>query len=219
LAHQGTLFLDEVGEIPLELQSKLLRAVQEQEFERLGSNRTIHVDVRIVAATNRELKAMVDDGKFRSDLYYRLHVFPIQVPPLRERREDIPSLVRHFIQRYASRMNRVIDSIPSVAIEALTRYDWPGNIRELQNVMERSVILTQGKTLTIAMPEILSHNGTAQRDVSEMMLNAERKRILHALKQSKGVVGGLNGAAASLGLKRTTLQSRIKKLNINRVYH
>jgi formate hydrogenlyase transcriptional activator len=218
LAHQGTLFLDEVGEIPLELQSKLLRAVQEQEFERLGSNRTIHVDVRIIAATNRDLKAMVDDGKFRSDLYYRLHVFPIQVPPLRERREDIPSLVRHFIQRFASRMNRAIDSIPSAAIEALTRYDWPGNIRELQNVMERSVILTQGKTLTIAMPEILSHNGTTHRDASEMMLNAERESILRALKQSNGVVGGPNGAAASLGLKRTTLQSRIKKLNINRAY-
>ena len=219
LAHQGTLFLDEVGEIPLELQSKLLRAVQEQEFERLGSNRTIRVDVRIIAATNRELKAMVDDGKFRSDLYYRLHVFPIQVPPLRDRREDIPPLVRHFIQRYASRMNRAIDSIPSAAIEALTRYDWPGNIRELQNVMERSVILTQGKTLTITMPEILSHNGTAQRNGSEMMLNAERERILRALKQSKGIVGGPNGAAASLGLKRTTLQSRIRKLNISRIYN
>jgi formate hydrogenlyase transcriptional activator len=219
LAHQGTLFLDEVGEIPLELQSKLLRAVQEQEFERLGSNRTIRVDVRIIAATNRDLKAMVDDGKFRSDLYYRLHVFPILVPPLRERREDIPPLVRHFIQRYASRMNRVIDSIPIAAIEALTRYDWPGNIRELQNVIERSVILTQGPTLTIAMPEILSGNGTAQRSGSEIMLNAERERILRALKQSKGVVGGPKGAAARLGLKRTTLQSRIGKLNISRIYN
>jgi formate hydrogenlyase transcriptional activator len=218
LAHQGTLFLDEVGEIPLELQSKLLRAVQEQEFERLGSNRTIRVDVRIIAATNRDLKAMVDDGKFRSDLYYRLHVFPIQVPPLRERREDIPPLVRHFIQRYASRMNRAIDSIPAAAIEALTRYDWPGNIRELQNVIERSVILTQGRTLTIAMPEILSPNGTAQQNGLEMM-NAERERILRALKQSNGVVGGPNGAAARLGLKRTTLQSRIRKLNISRVYN
>jgi formate hydrogenlyase transcriptional activator len=219
LAHQGTLFLDEVGEIPLELQSKLLRAVQEQEFERLGNNRTIRVNVRIIAATNRDLKAMVDDGKFRSDLYYRLHVFPIHVPPLRERREDIPPLVRHFIQRYASRMNRVIDSIPTAAIEALTRYDWPGNIRELQNVIERSVILTQGKTLTIAMPEILSGNGIAQRNDSEMMLNAERERILRALKQSKGVVGGPDGAAARLGLRRTTLQSRIRKLNISRAYN
>jgi formate hydrogenlyase transcriptional activator len=219
LAHQGTLFLDEVGEIPLELQSKLLRAVQEQEFERLGSNRTIRVDVRIIAATNRDLKAMVDDGKFRNDLYYRLHVFPIQVPPLRERRQDIPPLVRHFIQRYASRMNRVIDSIPSGAIEALMGYDWPGNIRELQNVIERSVILTEGKTLTVAMPEILSHNGTAQQNGSEMMLNAERERILRALRQSKGVVGGPNGAAARLGLKRTTLQYRVKKLNISRDYN
>jgi formate hydrogenlyase transcriptional activator len=219
LAHQGTLFLDEVGEIPLELQSKLLRAVQEQEFERLGSNRTIRVDVRIIAATNRELKAMVDEGKFRSDLYYRLHVFPIQVPPLRERREDIPNLVRHFIQRYASRMNRVIDSIPSAAIEALTRYDWPGNIRELQNVIERSVILTQGKTLTIAMPEILSRKSAGPENGSEMILNAERERILRALKQSNGVVGGPKGAAARLGLRRTTLQSRIRKLNISRVFN
>jgi formate hydrogenlyase transcriptional activator len=219
LANHGTLFLDEVGEIPLELQSKLLRAVQEQEFERLGSNRTIHVDVRIIAATNRDLKAMTDDGKFRSDLYYRLHVFPIQVPPLRERREDIPSLIRHFIQSYSSRMNRAIDSIPSTAIEALTRYDWPGNIRELQNVIERSVILTQGKVLTIAMPELLSRNPTVQHNGSEMMLTAERERILRALKRSKGVVGGPNGAAARLGLKRTTLQSRMRKLNIGRTYN
>jgi formate hydrogenlyase transcriptional activator len=208
-----------VGEIPLELQSKLLRAVQEQEFEKLGSNRTIRVDVRIIAATNRDLKAMIEDGKFRSDLYYRLHVFPVQMPPLRERREDIPSLVRHFIQRYSSRMNRAIDSIPSGAIEALTRYDWPGNIRELQNVIERSVILTQGKVLAIAMPEILSPNGTAQDNGPEMMLSAEREKILRALKRSKGVVGGPNGAAASLGLKRTTLQSRMRKLNINRIYN
>jgi formate hydrogenlyase transcriptional activator len=219
LANHGTLFLDEVGEIPLELQSKLLRAVQEQEFERLGSNRTIHVDVRIIAATNRDLKAMTDDGKFRSDLYYRLHVFPIQVPPLRERREDIPSLIRHFIQSYSSRMNRAIDSIPSTAIEALTRYDWPGNIRELQNVIERSVILTQGKVLTIAMPELLSRNPTVQHNGSGMMLTAERERILRALKRSKGVVGGPNGAAARLGLKRTTLQSRMRKLNIGRTYN
>jgi formate hydrogenlyase transcriptional activator len=219
LANQGTLFLDEVGEIPLELQSKLLRAVQEQEFEKLGSNRTIRVDVRIIAATNRDLKAMIEDGKFRSDLYYRLHVFPVQMPPLRERREDIPSLVRHFIQRYSSRMNRAIDSIPPGAIEALTRYDWPGNIRELQNVIERSVILTQGKVLAIAMPEILSPNGTAQDNGPEMMLSAEREKILRALKRSKGVVGGPNGAAASLGLKRTTLQSRMRKLNINRIYN
>ena len=219
LAHQGTLFLDEVGEIPLELQSKLLRAVQEQEFERLGSNRTIRVDVRLIAATNRDLKAMVDEHKFRSDLYYRLHVFPIRVPSLRERREDIPRLVRYFSERYASRMNRAIDSIASADIEALTRYVWPGNIRELQNVIERSVILTQGNVLTIAMPECQTTPGTAGGRDSDMAPSMGRQRILQALKEAKGIVGGPNGAAASLGMKRTTLQSRMRKLKIDREYY
>jgi len=219
LAHQGTLFLDEVGEIPLELQSKLLRAVQEQEFERLGSNRTIRVDVRLIAATNRDLKAMVDEHKFRSDLYYRLHVFPIRVPSLRERREDIPLLVRYFSERYASRMNRHIDSIPSADIEALTRYDWPGNIRELQNVIERSVILTQGRILTIAMPEVPATTGISEGRGAEMALAIERQRILRALKEAKGVLGGPKGAAACLGFKRTTLQARMKKLKIGREYN
>ena len=153
LAHHGTLFLDEIGEIPLELQPKLLRALQEQEFERLGGNRTLHVDVRIVAATNRNLRQMVDEGKFRDDLYYRLHVFPLRVPPLRERREDIPLLIRFFAQRYARRLNRAIEEIPSGALEALTRYNWPGNIRELQHLVERSVILSPGRVLQIAVPD------------------------------------------------------------------
>lgn len=219
LAHQGTLFLDEVGEIPLELQPKLLRAIQEQEFERLGGSRTIRVDVRLIAATNRDLKAMVEHGRFREDLYYRLHVFPIHVPPLRERRQDIPLLVRHFTQKYAQRMNKRIESIPASTIEFLTRYHWPGNIRELQNVIERSVILTRGPVLQVAMPEITAfmEGGTGPR--VSMDTGAEREQILKALKDSGGKIGGPNGAAARLGLKRTTLQSRMKKLGIRREYY
>jgi len=218
LAHQGTLFLDEVGEIPLELQAKLLRVIQEQEFERLGSNRTIRVDVRLIAATNRDLKAMVEENKFRGDLYYRLHVFPIDVPALRDRKEDIPLLMRYFTQKYARRMGRQIDSIPAAAIEVLTRYDWPGNIRELQNLIERSVILTQGSVLKIAMPEMSSSGDAALRRRFGMAPAAERQRILRALDECGGVVGGPHGAAARLGLKRTTLQSRMKKLGIVRQY-
>jgi formate hydrogenlyase transcriptional activator len=219
LADHGTLFLDEVGEIPLELQSKLLRAIQEQEFERLGSNRTIHADIRIIAATNRDLKAMVEEGKFRSDLYYRLHVFPIEAPPLRDRKSDIPLLIRYFTQKYAQRMNRHIESIPTAAIKALTEYDWPGNIRELQNLVERSVILTNGSVLQVAMPE--SRTATQAMPVrgSELSSPGEREKILCALKEAKGVVGGPNGAAVRLGMKRTTLQSKLKKLNIGRDYH
>jgi formate hydrogenlyase transcriptional activator len=217
LAHQGTLFLDEVGEIPLELQSKLLRAIQEQELERLGGNRTIRVDVRFIAATNRNLKQMVDEGKFRGDLYYRLHVFPLTVPPLRERKEDIPLLIRYFTQKHAKRMSRPIESIPSAAIEALTHYEWPGNIRELQNVIERSVILSPGRVLQIALPETARSSfpslGTPRFEES-----AERERILRVLRESDGKVSGPNGAAARLGLRRTTLQSRMKKLNIEHQY-
>jgi formate hydrogenlyase transcriptional activator len=219
LADHGTLFLDEVGEIPLELQSKLLRAIQEQEFERLGSNRTIRVDIRVVAATNRDLKAMVAEGKFRSDLYYRLHVFPIEAPPLRDRRSDIPLLIRYFTQKYAQRMNRHIKSIPKAAINALTGYDWPGNIRELQNLIERSVILTQGSLLQVAMPESQTSTEAMPARRPALSSSREREKILLALKQTSGVVGGENGAAARLGLRRTTLQSRMKKLNIGRDYH
>ncbi|MGA1996003.1 MAG: sigma 54-interacting transcriptional regulator, partial [Bryobacteraceae bacterium] len=217
LAHQGTLFLDEIGEIPLELQSKLLRAIQEQELERLGGNRTIKVDARLIAATNRNLKQMVDEGKFRSDLYYRLHVFPLTVPPLRERREDIPLLIRYFTQKHARRMNRPIQSIPTAAIEALTNYEWPGNIRELQNLIERSVILSSGSVLQLAVPEITKPVSPSFRR-PRLEETAERERILRALSESDGKVAGPNGAAARLGLRRTTLQSRMKKLNIERQY-
>ncbi len=219
LAHHGTLFLDEIGEMPLELQPKLLRAIQDQEIERVGGSRTIRVDVRFVVATNRDLKAMVDEGRFRADLYYRLHVFPLNVPPLRERREDVPLLTRYFVQKYAQRMKRPIDTIPSAAMDALTRYDWPGNIRELQNVIERSVILTQGSVLRIALPENpVAASGAPAARASASALAGERERILRALKECHGTVGGPDGAAARLGLRRTTLQSRMKKLKISRQY-
>ena len=217
LAHQGTLFLDEIGEIPLELQPKLLRALQEQDFERLGGTRTTHVDVRIIAATNRNLRQMVAEGKFRGDLYYRLHIFPLTAPPLRERREDIPLLIRFFTQRYARKMNRVIEEVPAVALEALTRYSWPGNIRELQNLVERSVILSPGPVLHIAVPDAVPDPGSVRWTLPVSKdENPERERILDALRVSSGVVGGPEGAAATMGLRRTTLQSRMKKLGIAR---
>ena len=219
-AHGGRLFLDEIGEMPLNLQTKLLRVLQEQEFERVGGNRTIRVEVRIVAATNRDLKTMVDENKFRADVYDRLAVFPLNVPPLRKRREDIPLLTRYFVQKHARRMDRNIESIPTHGLEALTNYDWPGNIRELQNVIERSVVLSKGPELQVAMPEtigrsapIVLHGRTS--NVTEI---SERARILQALKEANGMVGGTNGAAARLGLKRTTLQSRMRKYNVARQY-
>ena len=220
LAHQGTLFLDEIGEMPLELQPKLLRAIQDQEFERVGGSRTIRTDARLVAATNRDLKAMVDDNQFRADLYYRLNVFPLHVPPLRERREDVPLLTRYFVQKHAQRMGRVIDTIPTSVLDALTNYDWPGNIRELQNVLERSVILTSGTALQVPMHELIGKaapvagHGTSSIEPSL----GERERILKALEEARGKVGGPNGAAARLGLKRTTFQSRMRKLNIARQF-
>jgi formate hydrogenlyase transcriptional activator len=214
------LFLDEIGELPLELQPKLLRAIQDQEFERVGGTRTIRTDVRFVAATNRDLKAMVDENQFRADLYYRLHVFPLSVPPLRERREDIPLLTRYFVQKHAQRMGRAIDEIPTSAMEALTRYDWPGNIRELQNVLERSVILTHGNTLQIAMSDLgqTSRSSVPSSSGSKVSQATERQAIIRALEDAKGQVGGPDGAAARLGMKRTTLQSRMRKLNIARQY-
>jgi formate hydrogenlyase transcriptional activator len=220
LAHKGTLFLDEIGEMPLELQPKLLRAIQDQEFERVGGNRTIRTDVRFVAATNRDLKAMVDEKEFRADLYYRLHVFPLSVPPLRERREDIPLLTRYFVQKHAQRMGRAIDNIPASAMEALTRYDWPGNIRELQNVLERSVILTHENTLQIAMSDLGQTSGSSVLSPrgSKASHATERQAIIKALEDANGQVGGPDGAAARLGMKRTTLQSRMRKLNIARQY-
>jgi formate hydrogenlyase transcriptional activator len=220
LAHGGTLFLDEIGEMPLELQPKLLRAIQDQEFERVGGNRTIRTDARLVAATNRHLKAMVEEGKFRADLYYRLHVFPLHVPPLRERREDIPLLARYFVQKHAQRMGRDIDTIPTSVLDALTSYDWPGNIRELQNVLERSVILTNGSALQVPMHELAGKAApvTWHGPSPAGPHNSERTRILKALEEAKGLVGGPDGAAARLGLKRTTLQSRMRKYNISRQF-
>lgn len=215
LAHNGTIFLDEVGEIPLELQSKLLRVLQEQEFERLGGTRTIRVNARLVAATNRDLAQMVADRQFRSDLYYRLNVFPLAVPPLRERREDIPLLVRYFAQEFARRMNKRIETIPSETIAALVRYDWPGNVRELENLIERAVILTQGSILHVPLSELKVQSENRSLPVSTLEA-AERDHILRVLKAANWVISGPAGAAARLGMKRTTLQSKMRKLNITR---
>jgi formate hydrogenlyase transcriptional activator len=226
LAHRGTIFLDEVGEIPLELQPKLLRVLQEREFERLGSTRTLRTDARLIAATNRELKAMVADQKFRSDLYYRLNVFPIRVPALRERPEDILLLVRHFVQDFSRRNNRVIDTIPSETMEAFVRYHWPGNIRELQNVIERAVIISKGPVLNVPLGELEADSDTKVtpdvkhvRSVNHESLqnrldDAERAEIVRALEAANGIVAGPDGAAARLGMKRSTLQLRMQKYGI-----
>jgi DNA-binding NtrC family response regulator len=214
LAHGGTLFLDEIGDIPLELQPKLLRVLQEQEFERLGGTRTIRVDVRLVAATNRDLEAMVEAGEFRSDLYYRLNVFPIPIPPLRERRRDIPDLVRHFTRRLAERMNKQIDTIPAETLTALCAYSWPGNVRELENVIERAVILTSGPVLQVPMFDLATR--TAPALIHATLEETEREAIRRALEEARWKIGGPAGAAARLGMKRTTLQSRIRKLGIER---
>jgi formate hydrogenlyase transcriptional activator len=216
LANGGTLFLDEIGDVPLELQSKLLRILQEQEFERLGSTRTIRVDVRLIAATNRDLRQMVADREFRSDLYYRLNVFPIVVPPLRERAEDIPALVRHFASKYARRMKKTLESIPSDAMEALTRYAWPGNIRELENFIERAVILSPGPTLQIPLAELKQSEHASSATQSMSLTAAEAAHIQRVLKETHGVIGGPSGAAERLGMKRTTLHAKIKKLGIIR---
>jgi formate hydrogenlyase transcriptional activator len=219
LAHRGTLFLDEVGDIPLELQPKLLRVLQEHEFERLGSARTIRVDVRLVAATNVDLTQKVADNQFRADLYYRLNVFPLTIPPLRERREDIPLLVRYFAQKYARRMKRPIETIPVKAMTALTEYHWPGNVRELENFVERSVILSRGTELQVPLAELKQRtklSPLAPADGFTTLENAERTHIVRALGEANWVIGGPAGAAARLGMKRTTLQSRMIKLGITR---
>jgi len=212
LANHGTIFLDEVGEIPIELQSKLLRVLQEREFERLGSSRTIRTDARLVAATNRDLGQLVEQRLFRADLYYRLNVFPMTAPPLRERRDDIPLLVRYFVQQYARRMNRRITSIPTEAMNALARYHWPGNIRELQNFIERAVILSTGSTLHVPVREL--KGGPVGASVVTLEA-AEREAIQRALHDAGGKVGGEAGAAAKLGMKRTTLQAKMRKLGID----
>ena len=241
LADQGTLFLDEVGDVPPEIQPKLLRALQEREFERLGSTRTKKANIRLVAATNRDLEGMIAAREFRSDLYYRLNVFPIRIPPLRERREDIPLLVNYFVQRYAQQMQKRIETIPATAMKKLTECDWPGNIRELQNFIERAVILTRGRSLEAPLAELRRvrlHEPTqtlppqgkeeiarivketldalnGKKNVADEHANKQREEIVRTLTESKGRVGGADGAAARLGLNRTTLLSRIKKLGID----
>jgi DNA-binding NtrC family response regulator len=217
LADGGTVFLDEVGDIPIELQPKLLRVLQEREFERLGSTRTLRTDARLIAATNRELRKMVEQRKFREDLFYRLNVFPINVPALRERSEDIPLLVNHFVQRFARRMNRTIETIPAETMAALTRYPWPGNIRELQNLIERAVILSHGPVLQIPLRD-LDNRIALRRDngTDQTLEEAQRAHILAILNETRWVLGGARGAAARLGINRSTLQFRLKKLGIVR---
>jgi formate hydrogenlyase transcriptional activator len=213
LADQGTLFLDEVGDIPLEVQPKLLRALQEREFERLGSTRTKSVDVRMVAATNRDLETMVAEKQFRGDLYYRLNVIPIRIPPLRERPEDIPLLVRYFAQKYARRMQKRIESISAASMRNLARWHWPGNVRELENLVERAVVLSRGEKLEISVPELAAGNmSTAPAGLDKF---DRQDRIVRILKETKGRVGGPDGAAARMGLKRTTLITRMKRLGID----
>jgi formate hydrogenlyase transcriptional activator len=215
LADGGTLFLDEVGDIPLELQSKLLRVLQEQEFERLGGTRTIKVNVRLLAATNRDLARMVAEKEFRSDLYYRLNVFPLTLPALRDRREDIPSLVRYFAQKFARRMKKTIDTISAEAMSALAEYSWPGNVRELENVIERATILSQGGELQLSLDRMASKANLESHPV-ETLESAERAHIMRALQAAHWIIGGPQGAAAKLGMKRTTLQSKMQKLSIVR---
>jgi formate hydrogenlyase transcriptional activator len=228
VADGGTIFLDEIGEIPLELQTKLLRVLQEREFERLGSSRTLRTDARLIAATNRDLEAMVAEQKFRSDLFFRLNVFPVHVPPLRERQGDIPLLVRHFTQQFSRRMNKVMETIPSAAMDALCRYHWPGNIRELQNVIERAVIISAGPVLSVDVADLkfpkvshseeraLATNSATNGALHHVLEETERQQILQTLKQCNWVVAGANGAAARLGMNRSTLQVRIRKLGISR---
>ena len=218
-AHKGTLFLDEVGDIPLGLQPKLLRLLQEQEFERLGSTRTHRADVRIVAATNRDLEQMVEENQFRNDLYYRLNVFPLRLPPLRDRREDIIPLVNHFVDKFSRRMGRTIEHIPTATLQALSSHDWPGNVRELQNVIERAVILATDGVLHNPLPAARQHNSptpSAPTTLQNLLDWEERKLILGALKAANWVVGGADGAAARLGLKRTGLVYKMRRLGISR---
>ena len=236
LADQGTLFLDEVGDIPVEIQPKLLRALQEREFERLGSTHTRKVNVRLVAATNRDLEKMVANREFRSDLYYRLNVFPIRIPPLRDRREDIPPLVGYFVQKFAKEMQKRIEAVPSAVMKGLTAWDWPGNIRELENFIERAVLLTSGKSLEAPVGELrhakaaiaphadvhelkqvaeeAAHSGSNKTSVADEYARKQRDEIVGALTACRGRVGGADGAAARLGINRTTLLSRMKKFGI-----
>jgi formate hydrogenlyase transcriptional activator len=214
LADKGTLFLDEVGDIPLELQPKLLRVLQDQEFERLGGVRTIRVNIRLIAATNRDLAKSVAAREFRSDLYYRLHVFPVHMPPLRERAKDVELLVRYFVQKFSRRMNKQIETIPTETMSALTRWEWPGTVRELENFIERSVILSEGTILNVPLSELRAAYQGIRHDTT--LENLKREHILRVLRETGGVISGLRGAAARLGMKRTTLQSRMQKMGITR---
>ena len=216
LADRGTLFLDELGDITLDLQPKILRALQEHEFERLGSTRTIHVDVRVIAATHRDLPAMIREGKFREDLFYRVNVFPIEVPPLRERPEDIPLLVNHFVSKVSRRMGKAIKSIPSQTMKTLVNAPWPGNVRQLENFIERCVILTQGDQLVGPLHELTRSAPPCRATPVSSFHDAERQAIIDALKAASGRVAGETGAAGRLGLKRTTLQNKMRRLNISR---
>ena len=216
LANRGTVFLDEIGELPLEVQPKLLRVLQEREFERLGSARTLRTDARLIAATNRELAGLVDAQRFRADLFYRVNVFPVHVPPLRERPEDIPLLVGHFVQQFARRMGKTIATIPSATMQGLLQYPWPGNIRELQNVLERAVILSPGPVLQVPLTDLTPHSTPARSTPDDTLAAAERKHILAVLEETEWVLGGPHGAAARLGLKRSTLQFRLRKLGLTR---
>jgi formate hydrogenlyase transcriptional activator len=212
-AHRGTLFLDEIGDLPLEVQPKILRVIQERQFERLGGAATIHSDVRVICATHQNLVEMVNESQFRADLFYRLSVFPIDLPPLRERSDDIRLLVHHFAMDYAARMRKRITAISEEFMTSLVRHSWPGNVRELQNFIERSVILSTGAVLTGSLPEV---TGTLKLSAAVTLEQAERSHILHTLEQTEGVVGGRDGAAARLGLPRTTLISKMRRLRINR---
>jgi formate hydrogenlyase transcriptional activator len=216
LAHRGTLFLDEIGDLSLDLQPKLLRALEEQEFERVGSAQTIHVDVRIIAATNQNLGQMVKERRFRADLYYRLNVFPILLPPLRDRVQDIPQLVRHFVQMFAERMNKPIDRIPESTMQALCRHTWPGNIRELRNMMERAVLMTEGGLLIPPVAELPHLVPDGVQEANRTLAEMERAHITETLQKTNWIVGGRMGAAARLGLPRTTLITRMRKLGISR---
>jgi formate hydrogenlyase transcriptional activator len=214
LADGGTFFLDEVGEIPLELQPKLLRTLQDQEFERLGSNHTRKVNVRLIAATNRNLADSIARHQFRSDLFYRLSVFPISLPPLRERVDDIPLLVRHFVRKFAQRMSRPIQTISKETMTALTEWHWPGNVRELENFMERSVILSGGHALRVPLSELRAPGQPQAEPENDTLDSAERSHIIRVLRETKGIVSGPQGAARRMGIKRTTLQSKMRRLNI-----
>jgi formate hydrogenlyase transcriptional activator len=216
LADRGTLFLDEIGDLPLELQPKLLRVLQESEFERLGSSRTIRVDVRVVTATHQDLARMVSERLYRADLFYRLNVFPVSIPPLRDRPEDIPPLIRHFVQHYAARANKIVDVIPEHVMEVFQRYDWPGNIRELQNLVERSVLLTSGRVLQAWLPELRRMAQESSPAPLRTLADLERASIADALLRTNWVIGGNGGAAAQLGLPRTTLIARMRKHGIAR---